>query len=1314
MGKLPRTFTWLHLSDFHARTKGGWDSRRVITTLVDDLKFMSEEHGLAPDCIFFTGDAAFGSIEGETMSDQYERVKEFFEAVRKAFSPEIPTRRIYVVPGNHDIDRNEVTPDQTSWLRDPRRTLADITAPMEKSNKQWSLWLDRLNAYRNFIASYKLTHLGLDDPHLIWGDAIDIGEMRVGIAGFNTAWSCINEDKGKLWFGAEFQTARIIEKMGPVDFKVALLHHPANWLTDKEDPHIMRQLRQEYPVILHGHEHQEWVDPDDTGRLIVSAGACYDSTWMPNGYSFGRIDYDTQEAQIWLRQWDRSGGGWVDRNVAKKTKNGIWHIHSLTWLSPKPDVAKKVALVSCEHSSRTEVAQHYTGKFCENVCHQHDVLELFGCDIPRELQRHKLSVAYVSLNLSAEKRSQENLPLPSSRETAQPEIMAEPDYSASVDDALDTACEGSGRLLILGPAGAGKTTLLRWCAIEAARGVLQGPETLVRIATSDHLHGQLEEWYKFRDENAPGVPNSWRWKIPILIRLRDCPDGKLPPTPDLPKFLGKHLPSAPQDWMTNIFENGRALVLLDGVDEVNRDKRLALATEIEELINTYPNCSYVITTRPGAVENGWLEQLDFVEARVEPMARRDRAEFIDKWYRSATLTIKRLRAGEDLIQTAQKLKTELEDRPDLGILATNPLLCAMICALYRERQDKLPESPAELSEALCQMLLHRRERETPVLSSGEHYPHGWRELQYEQKKGLLSKIAWEMMIGNEPSSMLSTKAGEIVGRVLSTTPGHKVDEAGELMQALIERSGLLRLASDDRIDFLHNTLKEYLAACNAVEIGNPDELVKRADDPAWQPVILFALALAPEQFSSTLVKALLAPAPDRRGRQHPLRGKLQKQKVAVGKARDFFLVRCGRSAKWLAADLSKTIEKIGLGLFPPANMDEVEALAQLGPRWLVQAGKPLLDPNWWVRQKTATIVLRGLRLLRLIGSPRAQDAFAAIENLPFDSTSLRSEWVAGSSELHPEATLKWPFSSEEHIFLSSRIVTDLRPLRAVSKASSLYLEGVAITSLEGIQGLKNLRELSAYRCRELRDMSALRSLKNLHTLNIGWGNNMHNLDPLGGTHIKELSLVGDEFHSLAGINDLKNLKALALSNCFNLSLHEIFTWLATGPQLGSLKIRNCPKGHEEFAWTKSRLGILVKLKTLVLSSVQLSKEMLDSLSSALLDLKHVSLEDISGINSLEPLASFFSPKLRSLSLRHNDFLNKLDLLVETSFDNLETLDLSFCSGLSDLSILKHLHAPNLKHLGVYKCGKNVKARNSIKELKKFFDGRCLVEGPIYR
>jgi hypothetical protein len=130
--------------------------------------------------------------------------------------------------------------------------------------------------------------------------------------------------------------------------------------------------------------------------------------------------------------------------------------------------------------------EHFTRRFCQHIIEQHDVLELFGCDIPRELQRHQLSVAYVSLNLSpeSEEESSETVEVVSAGAVGRrgdqlegQEKLEEEfgDASGGLEYVLDDIGEKTGRLMIRGPAGAGKSTLLRWCAIYAAQQVPSGP-----------------------------------------------------------------------------------------------------------------------------------------------------------------------------------------------------------------------------------------------------------------------------------------------------------------------------------------------------------------------------------------------------------------------------------------------------------------------------------------------------------------------------------------------------------------------------------------------------------------------------------------------------------------------------------------------------------------------------------------------------------------------------------------------------------------------------------------------------------------------
>lgn len=95
---MARTLTWLHLSDFHARQRDGWDSRQITEVLVRDLEAKQKDYDLHPDFIFFTSDLAFSAAGGENMTDQYQLVCKFLDTVRSAFEPEDPTRYLYLVP----------------------------------------------------------------------------------------------------------------------------------------------------------------------------------------------------------------------------------------------------------------------------------------------------------------------------------------------------------------------------------------------------------------------------------------------------------------------------------------------------------------------------------------------------------------------------------------------------------------------------------------------------------------------------------------------------------------------------------------------------------------------------------------------------------------------------------------------------------------------------------------------------------------------------------------------------------------------------------------------------------------------------------------------------------------------------------------------------------------------------------------------------------------------------------------------------------------------------------------------------------------
>jgi hypothetical protein len=331
MSQHPGTLTWLHLSDAHiGDPRHALDAEHVLDTLVRDLASMQADRGLHPDLVFFTGDAAFGELRDSPLEQQYEEVARFFDGVRRAFEPEIPRERVFIVPGNHDVNRGVATDEQREWLE---RLSADpsaedkVEALIRSAGVSWKRWMERLQPYAAFLSRAGFSHL-LADPHrLTYAQQVEIAGVTVGVFGLNSAWSCSSDEaKGKLWLGA-WQLTSLQSQLRRCSLKLALSHHPFNWLTEREDPSVARDVSQMFDFHLHGHEHQDWIS-EDGDHARIAAGACYDRATKYNGYNFVTIDIPTGITHVHLRAYDRQGRGWVPRCIAGRTsERGVWRLN---------------------------------------------------------------------------------------------------------------------------------------------------------------------------------------------------------------------------------------------------------------------------------------------------------------------------------------------------------------------------------------------------------------------------------------------------------------------------------------------------------------------------------------------------------------------------------------------------------------------------------------------------------------------------------------------------------------------------------------------------------------------------------------------------------------------------------------------------------------------------------------------------------------------------------------------------------------------------------------------------------------------------
>ncbi|MEU9026858.1 hypothetical protein AB0D46_04825 [Streptomyces sp. NPDC048383] len=156
------------------------------------------------------------------------------------------------------------------------------------------------------------------------------------------------------------------------------------------------------------------------------------------------------------------------------------------------------------------------------------------------------------------------------------------------------------------------------------------------------------------------------------------------------------------------------------------------------------------------------------------------------------------------------------DEVELQSLAASPLMAALLCALHLERRRQLPRSRMELYRTALEILLHRRDTERGV--PGDLVV----PLTLADKLLLLQDLAWRLSDNNR-SEIARDRAAEHVRGAISAMRHLEGADGAAVLDHLLVRSGVLRAPAEDRVDFVHRSFQEYLAAAEAASedrIGN--------------------------------------------------------------------------------------------------------------------------------------------------------------------------------------------------------------------------------------------------------------------------------------------------------------------------------------------------------------------------------------------------------------------------------------------------------------------------------------------------------------
>jgi len=301
------TITWLHLSDLHFRIKSELDSNIVLEALREDVDRLTHprENNLSPDFIVVTGDIAFSGDRAE-----YEKAGKFFDDLLNTVG--LPKSRLFVIPGNHDVDRSVIS----GLSAEAGSTLNSREKANEFLDDQHSrhLVFRRLHNYAYFINEYFGPEMTFDDDNYFYVKQLTVGGKKLAILGLNSAWLCrSDQDQADGILLGERQVRSALKQAKDADMRIAMLHHPFNWLKEFDQRDSATLLTNQCDFILHGHLHQTGVQQlvtPDSGAMIIAAGASYEDRKYPNTYNFVRLN--TEPGKVVLRRYsDSSPGFWA-------------------------------------------------------------------------------------------------------------------------------------------------------------------------------------------------------------------------------------------------------------------------------------------------------------------------------------------------------------------------------------------------------------------------------------------------------------------------------------------------------------------------------------------------------------------------------------------------------------------------------------------------------------------------------------------------------------------------------------------------------------------------------------------------------------------------------------------------------------------------------------------------------------------------------------------------------------------------------------------------------------------------------------------